>query len=229
MNRDSKEDKPTISRQEAISKGQMGASNRIDRIMEHEEKEKSRAKKIASHLSQHPLSMADLMGIDDGNVPQLTRAQLFDGMEIPRQQVLTERFPVYDESSALFEKPKPPAPISKPIKQNTAMWGIKQYMAEMRNGGEIPVWKVSNSSTGFALDKVFRIKEVAQKLVMILNETGNINDTRVVSLINSYDKRDKLLKEIRVLQKDPKDKPMKTKIIESKRAEIAQLEYRLGI
>jgi hypothetical protein len=108
-------------------------------------------------------------------------------------------------------------------------WTIKKFLGETRGGDTIPIWKVTNKKTGTAIDKLFRIEAVANRIAMIFNETGDLNDPRAISLIGAYDKRDKLLKEARALEKSADGKPMKTERLRAIRAEINQLDYRLGL
>lgn len=136
--------------------------------------------------------------------------------------------PSADKRSVLREQ----APLRKAPKLDLTTkenWIIKKYLGETRGGDTVPVWKVQNKNTGSALDRLFRIEGVANRIAMILNETGDMNDSRIASLISAYDKRDKLLKEARLLEKTAEGKPMKTERLHAIRAEINQLDYRLGI
>lgn len=219
-------EKSNITRTERFRIAEQNAADRIGRLHDHNSNEDAIAMQISKKLGNMELTMADLIGVDRGG-PILSRAQLFDGMEMPPpgRRVLTEEFPTSHEKNFLSEQ------NNKSVKrENTPRprWSIKRFMAEMKNGTEIPVWKVANN-TGFALDKIFKIKEVADKLVFYLNESGNMNDPRVINLISVYNRRDQLLKEIRILEKEAVGKPMKTKIVESKKTEVQQLDYRLGI
>jgi hypothetical protein len=107
-------------------------------------------------------------------------------------------------------------------------WRVKAFLGETRGGDEIPVWKVANTKTGSTIDKLFRIEGVAVRVAGLLNESGDINDPRALSLIAVYDKRDKLLKEARLLEKTAAGKPMKTQRLQAIQAEINQLDRRLG-
>lgn len=128
-----------------------------------------------------------------------------------------------------------PAPRRAPKAVQDTSWTVKQYMAETKSGANIPVWKVFNSKIGMEHQTPFRIEEVAVKIANILNESGNFNDPRVVSVINAYTKRDKLLKECRALEQEVKSKGAaaadshKAQRVRQLRSEIQALEYRLGI
>jgi hypothetical protein len=117
---------------------------------------------------------------------------------------------------------QPPAAVQPP-------WRVKAYLGETRGGNQIPIWKVANAKTGSEIDKMFRIESIAARVAGLLNESGDINDPRALSLISVYDKRDRLLKEARLLEKTADGKPMKTERLNAIRAEINQLDYRLGI
>lgn len=108
-------------------------------------------------------------------------------------------------------------------------WGLKAFIGETKSGNQIPVWKVQNSRTGTLLNTMFRVESVAQKVAMLLNESGDSNDPRALQITQLYEKRDKLLKEARVLEKTAAGKPMKSDRLRVIRDEINQLDYRLGI
>lgn len=198
------------------------------------------------------LDMRDLMaGI--GPIPSASEALLPEdrmGMSMPtHHEFLTEQFPTHQDNmimEQMYAQPRQPQrqpqrqslleqiPVRKPAPKldltgSAANWTIKKYLGETRGGDTIPVWKVQNKKAGSSLDKLFRIEGVANRIAMILNESNDLNDHRVVGLIALYDKRDKLLKESRQLEKSADGKPMKTERLRAIRAEINQLDYRLGI
>ncbi len=167
-------------------------------------------------------------------------------------QMLTEQFPTAQDDMIMQEyyqpKPQPqqqpqrqmlmedvPAkprlnlrqPVHAPAAEN---WYVKKFLGETRGGDTVQIWKVTNKKTGTAIDKMFRLEGVANRIAMLLNESGgDMYDPRVVSLITVYDKRDQLLKEARALEKTASGKPMKTERLRAIRGEINQLDYRLGL
>lgn len=205
------------------------------------------------------LDVRDLMGGDVGPmlredvIPGMTpgRQRLTEDYPTGHDPMLTEYG--YDEPTAPSKPqyPYPRAPRQNEPQQARALpqrrslqediapttrkptsgppWAVKKFLGETRGGDTVPVWKVANQKTGSAIDKLFRIESVAHKVAMLLNESGDINDPRAVSLIASYDKRDRLLKEARQLEKTADGKPMKSERLRAVRAEINQLDYRLGI
>jgi uncharacterized protein YdcH (DUF465 family) len=108
-------------------------------------------------------------------------------------------------------------------------WSVKSLIAETKSGASVPVWKVVNTKMGFSHEKLFRIESIALKVSNILNECVNFNDPRVVRIISDYDKRDRLIKEIRTTEKDAQGKPMKSERLQQLKNELVQIDYRLGI
>ncbi len=151
----------------------------------------------------------------------------------PQQPIRQPQQPIRQQRQVLTEER--PATQRRPelnLRQAVATaenWRIKRYLGETRSGTEVHVWKVENTKTGNSLRNLFRIEGVASRIAMILNETGDASDPRIVSLINAYEKRDKLIKEARALEKSADGKEMKTDRLRALRAEINQLDYRLGV
>ncbi len=163
---------------------------------------------------EFPTNHDDMIMEDLYNQPQQPIRQ-------PQRQMLTEERPIQ-------QRRQPELNLRQAVAV-TENWRIKRYLGETRSGTEVHVWKVENTKTGNSLRNLFRIEGVASRIAMILNETGDASDPRVVSLINAYEKRDKLIKEARALEKSAAGKEMKTDRLRSLRAEINQLDYRLGV
>lgn len=135
----------------------------------------------------------------------------------PRQrQVLTETMPAADDDMLMEDT----APVNNG-------WKIKRFIGETKSGRTVPVWKVVNETTGMSMDKLFKVEEVAIKLVTILNHTGNVNDPRVLGVLHLYEKRNGLLKEIRSLQGSTGD--IKKGRLQDLRSQLATIDYKLGI
>jgi hypothetical protein len=175
--------------------------------------------------------------------------------QMMQRQMLTEEFPTGHDDwimEDLYDQRPPQRPQRQPQRQalredavpqrrqvreapnlkaaiNAEHWKVKQYLGETRGGSKVHVWKVENPRTGTKLDTLFRVEGVANRVALLLNETGDLNDPRVVGLVGAYNKRDKLLKEARALQKSADGKPMKSDRLRQIQAEINQLDYRLGI
>jgi hypothetical protein len=175
----------------------------------------------------------------------------------PGQQFLTEEFPTNHDDMIMEDlyQPKRPVrqvqqqPIRGPQRQPLTersvqprpavrnaldleareLWKVKRYLGETRSGNEVHVWRVENTKTGSKLQNLFRLEGVASRIALMLNESGDLNDPRVVSLANSYEKRDKLLKEARLLERSADGKVMKSERLRQIRAEINQLDYKLGV
>lgn len=152
----------------------------------------------------------------------------------PQRQALTETKPL--RSSDIYRSDGSGRKVTEPgvsdhlvgraTKEN---WKVKRYIGETRSGNEVAVWRVENVLTGSKIDMLFRLEGVASRVAMYLNESGDNNDPRAVSLVNTYQRRDKLLKEARALEKDASGKPMKSERLRQIRAEINQLDYKLGV
>jgi hypothetical protein len=214
-----------VDRRSRIETYQNNAQSRLDRINEHEAREDARLRRIEQKVKSGELwlDMSDLDGqfrqpvLREDVVPQTPR----------RQKFLTENMPTDQKQGP--QRSRQVLAENVPAKKTAPAWTVQSYLGETRSGNTIPVWKVSNLKSGRSIDKLFRIEEIAHKVARFINESSDPGDPRAVSLIAAYDKRDKLLKEARLLEKDAAGKPMKTERLRSLRAEINQLEYRLGI
>lgn len=254
LNESSEDFETPAERHARISSAVERAQETTGMIVENT-RENNRLRKNYRKARELALDMRDLMGglgmssfnPTDALLPE-ERAMLAGQQPMMQRQMLTEQFPVnhddmimeeFYQSEPIRSQPKPRQILqeSTPPKMNLRQqiqvgddWTVKKYLGETRGGDTVPIWKVTNKKTGTAIDKLFRIEQVADQIAMILNKTGNMNDPRAVSLINAYEKRDKLLKEARALEKSMTDgKPMKTDRLRAIRSEINQLDYRLGL
>lgn len=235
-------------RRRRLSQAQQTAMTAQSRIAEHDAREEARMYALSRRAKQQMLSLEDLMGGDSG--PALSRQDVMLPDMQTGQQFLTEDFPTNHDDVIMEEMYRPPTrPIRQPQQQParprqqlteqrpirssepavSENWRAKRYLGETRSGAEVQVWKVENTKTGSSLRNLFRIEGVASRIAMMLNESGDINDPRVISLAGAYEKRDKLLKEARQLEREAEGKPMKTQRLRQIRAEINQLDYRLGV
>ncbi len=174
---------------------------------------------------EFPTSQDDVIMEDMYRQPSQRQVQqpIRRNQQPQQRQTLTEQRPVKRQQ-------QPELNLRQFIKETpTENWRVKRYLGETRSGEEVHVWKVENAKTGNSLRNLFRIEGVASRIAMILNESGNLNDSRIVSLVNAYEKRDKMLKEARALEKTVDGKEMKSERLRALRAEINQLDYRLGV
>jgi hypothetical protein len=232
-----------------IAQGQQKAMIAQSRIAEHDAREERRMIELSRRAKSNMLTMQDLMGGLDSWQPPLSRADVtLPGMSGQR---LTEEFPTQHDNILMEEmyaarqrKSQPAQPVQRQalreqvqqVKQSFVgrtvsgnHWVVKKFLGETRGGDTVPVWRVQNKMTGTAFDKLFRIEGVASRVAALLNESGDRSDPRIISLVSAYDKRDKLLKEARLLERSAEGKAMKTERLRAIRAEINQLDYRLGI
>lgn len=257
-------------RKQSLRAAQQSSMNLQSAIAEHDAREERRMRAL-SERAKNPgnmLSWKDLMGGIDMSGPQLSRAEVMQGMEMGGGGgFLTEQFPTSKVDDYLMEElyqqpqrqpvrqqqvrqpiqqtvQQPVRPLSqtmnnrqplieqKPIRSSTMTnekWKIKRYIGETRSGNEVAVWRVENVKTGSKLETLFRLEGIATRVSMYLNESGDVNDPRAIGLINTYQRRDKLLKEARLLEKSADGKPMKSERLRQIRAEINQLDYKLGV
>lgn len=204
------------------------------RIAEHDAREERRMFELSRRASSNMLTMADLGGM--GSQP-LSRADvMLPGMS-PSQQFLTEQFPTSHDNAVMEElhSPRNRKQVLKETVQHrpsrpAPAWAVKKYLGETRGGGTVSVWKVTNNTSGIAFDKLFKIESVAIRIASFLNESNNLSDPRIVGVIRDYEKRDRLLKEARLLEREePQIKVMKASRLRALRAEITSLDYKLGI
>lgn len=206
-----------------------------------------KAHRLAKGFLNEGLSLNDLAAGIDG-MPGLSMADvMLPDVQMPSgmsNQFLTEEFPTNHDNvimEELYQPPRPPVQPTRqqrPIREQVAQqpsretrdnWRVKRYLGETRGGNEVQVWRVENAKTGNKLPNLFRLEGVASRISLHLNESGDPNDPRVLSLVNAYEKRDKLLKEARQLEKSADGKQMKSERLRQIRAEINQLDYKLGV
>ena len=80
-------------------------------------------------------------------------------------------------------------------------WKAVKSVATLRGGSKVPVWMVENTSTGMQINKPFRIQAPAERIVSLLNVTGNANDPRVKQIQEDYDQYVHLTKQYRECKK----------------------------
>ncbi len=80
-------------------------------------------------------------------------------------------------------------------------WQAIKSVATLRGGNQVPVWMVENTSTGMQINKPFRIQAPAERIVSLLNVTGNANDPRVKQIQEDYDQYVHLTKQYRECKK----------------------------
>ena len=85
----------------------------------------------------------------------------------------------------------------QPHTQPTWDWKAVKSMATLRGGKQVPVWMVENTTTGMQINKPFRIQAPAERIVSLLNVTGNANDPRVRQITEDYNEYVSLTKQLR--------------------------------
>lgn len=176
---------------------------------------------VGQRRQQHAsgLSMEDLMdGLGQG-MDQISSDVARDLL----QEGLIDNVP--DEAALYAEQhARRPRPTSSD-------WKVRKYQATLKQSGRtVPVWKVVNEKTSMAMERPFRLIEVAERIAAILNQTGDMNDRRITSVIEAYNQHSALMKKKRMLKEaiDSGRKDLRSAL----RAVMDQLEgvnYKLGI
>ena len=109
-------------------------------------------------------------------------------------------------------------------------WTTQRYSAKLKGGKTIPVWKVHNKATKMSMETPFRIREAAERIATILNQTGDVNDHRIAGIMEAYDRHRQLMKQRRQLREaiEAGRKSLKPKLVEVQ-DELEQVNYKLGI
>lgn len=108
-------------------------------------------------------------------------------------------------------------------------WVVEEFTAELRNGKEVPVWKVLDESTGMQFPKVFRLKEPAHRIKNIMNESGNLNDPKLKSIVQLHDKFLECRKQVSRSKKMLSEgKISKKKVVEAQQL-LLKIGNKLGI
>lgn len=246
---------PEIDRRQLLERSQYSAQAKIDRAKIAESENGAGALRIRQRLQERNcyLSMEDLMGIPNRQQP-LDRRDAFQGMET--SGMLTEEFPTHHDDRIIDEMYRPQQRTqnqaralpeqrarSQPVQQRQSLreqimdrpvasatnWQVKAFMGETQSGQQVPVWKVMNARTGTTYGKLFKAEGVATRIAGYLNESGDSNDPRALGLVHTYEKREQLLKQARLLEQTAAGKPMKTEQLKAMYREIGQLDSRLGV
>lgn len=130
------------------------------------------------------LTMDDLAGIGGG---------LHDAVSNVGMDLFHEGYAGSDNEAAQLAESMAGQPMNEP----TWDWKAVKSMATLRDGKKVPVWMVENTSTGMQINKPFRIQGPAERIVSLLNVTGNANDPRVRQIQEDYDQYVTLTKQLR--------------------------------
>jgi len=130
------------------------------------------------------LTMDDLAGIGGG---------LHDAVSNVGMDLFHEGYAGGDNEAAQLAESMAGQPMSEP----TWDWKAVKSAATLGSGKRVPVWMVENTSTGMQINKPFRIQAPAERIVSLLNVTGNANDPRVRQIQEDYDQYVVLMKQLR--------------------------------
>lgn len=109
-------------------------------------------------------------------------------------------------------------------------WMIEHMVVTTKQGKRIPVWKLVESNLKMQIPHPFRLEAAAQRVLSVLNRTGNPSDPRVNALIEAELKHINLLKQIRMTRESIKEgnTRMKPKL-QQLLVEFDQINSKLGI
>jgi hypothetical protein len=87
-------------------------------------------------------------------------------------------------------------------RQQTGSWHTSKKAAKMKGSGKtIPIWQVIDEASGIELPKKFRMQAPAERVATVLNQTGNVNDSRIPRISESHDRYIRVLREMRNARK----------------------------
>jgi len=199
-------------------------------IEERNYKETQKVLNIFNKVKQKNLFLteADLgLTVAPTRKPQYIRNDIYNDLSDEDKQILTENGSFEQNSDEYYQeqvRQQSQVQTSKPIQR---YWASQELKAKLTSGSTVPVWKVVNEKTGMELPTPFRLKEVADKITMVLNETGNMNDNRVVKTIDMYNRRIKIVKEVNTL-KENTDASSKNKV-KILKEELTAIDFKLGV
>lgn len=159
---------------------------KISAIMEEDEAPQHAPQQNTGHVRRKntALTMDDLAGIGGG---------LHDAVSNVGMDLFHEGYAGGDNEAAQLAESMAGQPMSEP----TWDWKAVKSVATLRGGKKVPVWMVENTSTGMQINKPFRIQGPAERIVSLLNVTGNANDPRVRQIQEDYDQYVLLTKQLR--------------------------------
>jgi len=134
------------------------------------------------------LTMDDLVDIGGG---------LHDTVNQVGMDLFHEGYMGTDNEAALMAESLAGQPAAEPSWD----WKAIKSTATLRGGKTIPVWMVENTTTGMQINKPFRVQAPAERIVSLLNVTGNVNDPRVRQIQEDYDVYVSLTREYRECKK----------------------------
>ncbi len=136
------------------------------------------------HRKNPGLTMEDLTEIGGG---------LHDAISNVGMDLFQEGHKGTDNEAALMAESMGGQSLAEP----NWVWKAVKSIATLRGGKKVPVWVVENTSSGMQINKPFRIQAPAERIVSLLNVTGNTNDPRVKQIHEDYDKYVVLTKKYR--------------------------------
>lgn len=173
-------------------------------------------------------------GLNQEELQEVRNSQAEDGLYVPNTYAPPGMESGYGvDSPILTETGLPMRKVQTPMHappKRPATWKAQKMNARLKSGNVVPVWKVIDEKTGMEMPTPFRIEEVADRIVNILNESGNVNDPRIVSVTSNYNKRVQIMKEMKqVKQMIAEGQTSKKARFQQLQSDLASVDYRLGI
>jgi len=195
----------------------------------NEEAKTARRKIIAIMEDSGEMTMADLGGVDSVSDRERQSSLAAFGLEQTVNRVSTDMVQqshntIPSESSIFAES------YSDTPRNTDGPWKTQKKIATLKNGRDVPVWLIVNENTGSRVEKPFRMQEPALRISTMLNQNGgNGEDVRITRVFEAYDSHVSLMKQFRGLKKMLNEGQKVGNKIKAVRAELEEVNYKLGI
>lgn len=203
------------------------ARRRIERILE-EEARRAPQRRPQQRRPQQQRQVQTRAGLSLSDLAEGLEGQIDLATTEVAQELFTENYSnPAPEEAALYTSSYASEPTPRASSHD---WTVQKYSAKLKGGKTIPVWKVHNSKTQMSMEKPFRIREAAERISTILNQTGDVNDHRIAGIMEAYDRHRQLMKQRRQLREaiQAGRKSLKPRLVEVQ-DELEQVNYKLGI
>lgn len=202
------------------------ARRKIQRILEEEARRPQQRR--PQQQQRRPQQQQRRTGLSLSDLAEGLEGQLDIATTEVAQELFTESYSnPAPEEAALYTSSYASEPTPRASSHD---WTVQKYSAKLKGGKTIPVWKVHNSKTQMSMEKPFRIREAAERISTILNQTGDVNDHRIAGIMEAYDRHRQLMKQRRQLREaiQAGRKSLKPRLVEVQ-DELEQVNYKLGI
>lgn len=108
-------------------------------------------------------------------------------------------------------------------------WRVKKSQATLQSGKKIPVFMVEDSLSGMTTGKRYRLSQVAEKIVKVINATGNPNDARIKMIETAYDRHVELMRSIAGAKTALAEGRGDKRRLQQMQSELEEVNARLGL